>query len=237
MPSSNGCASSAGELDPLERRAPRAAASRRNGEATASGWIAEQTSWTNPGSVSSADRMPPPTRRPRPRPRAPRKPGAREHDRRGEAVRARADDDRDPRADRPGTASSATIATTSSADERHEHRRRARAAPRTTTPRRSTRRTARSSGSSRRAARAARRSPGASTHQVSVQAMPATIVTTARTKRMISSSTSSGRERCRSGSERAEPRARARLDRRAERVAEAGAHRSCRAPTISRSTQ
>ena len=34
---------------------------RRNGEASASGWIAEQTSCTNPGSVSSAERQPPPT--------------------------------------------------------------------------------------------------------------------------------------------------------------------------------
>jgi len=33
----------------------------KNGEATPSGWIAEQTSCTNPGSVSSAERVPPPT--------------------------------------------------------------------------------------------------------------------------------------------------------------------------------
>ena len=33
---------------------------RRNGEASASGWIAEQTSWRKPGSVSSAVRVPPP---------------------------------------------------------------------------------------------------------------------------------------------------------------------------------
>src|SRR6185295_11362471 len=30
-------------------------------EATPRGWMAEQTSWTKPGSVSSADRVPPPT--------------------------------------------------------------------------------------------------------------------------------------------------------------------------------
>ena len=34
---------------------------RKNGDATPSGWIAEQTSWTKPGSVSSAERVPPPT--------------------------------------------------------------------------------------------------------------------------------------------------------------------------------
>src|SRR5262249_46518410 len=34
--------------------------SRKKGDASAIGWIAEQTSWRNPGSVSSADRVPPP---------------------------------------------------------------------------------------------------------------------------------------------------------------------------------
>ena len=34
---------------------------RKNGDAIPSGWAVEQTSWTNPGSVSSADRVPPPT--------------------------------------------------------------------------------------------------------------------------------------------------------------------------------
>src|SRR5690606_3974903 len=34
---------------------------RRYGEATANGWIAEHTSWTTPGRVSSALRIPPPT--------------------------------------------------------------------------------------------------------------------------------------------------------------------------------
>src|SRR5207248_10798856 len=33
---------------------------RNTGEASPSGWIAEQTSCTNPGSVSSAERIPPP---------------------------------------------------------------------------------------------------------------------------------------------------------------------------------
>src|SRR5262249_39379384 len=34
---------------------------RKSGEARASGWIDEQTSWTKPGSVSSAERRPPPS--------------------------------------------------------------------------------------------------------------------------------------------------------------------------------
>ena len=34
------------------------------GDATPRGWIAEQTSWTNPGRVSSSERVPPPGRRP-----------------------------------------------------------------------------------------------------------------------------------------------------------------------------
>ena len=33
---------------------------RKNGEAAASGWIAEQTSCMKPGSVSSSERTPPP---------------------------------------------------------------------------------------------------------------------------------------------------------------------------------
>ena len=33
---------------------------RRNGEPRPSGWIAEQTSWRNPGSVSASVRAPPP---------------------------------------------------------------------------------------------------------------------------------------------------------------------------------
>ncbi len=65
---------------------------RRNGDARLSGWTDAQTSWTNPGSVSSADRVPPPTvvgglvhaHGPA---------GAREVDRGGEPVRARPDDD------------------------------------------------------------------------------------------------------------------------------------------------
>ena len=65
----------------------------RNGEATPSGWIAEQTSCRKPGSVSSSVRTPPPTcslalqhehlhARPR------------QHDRRGQPVRPGADHDR-----------------------------------------------------------------------------------------------------------------------------------------------
>ena len=42
-------------------RAPRAAASAGTASRPPSGWIAEQTSWTKPGSVSSAVRIPPPT--------------------------------------------------------------------------------------------------------------------------------------------------------------------------------
>ena len=60
MPSSNGCASAAGGS--IHSTPCSASGSvRKNGEATPSGWIAEQTSWTKPGSVSSAERAPPPT--------------------------------------------------------------------------------------------------------------------------------------------------------------------------------
>ena len=44
------------------RRGPRRSTVRKNGEARASGRIVEQTSWRNPGSVSSSVRVPPPTR-------------------------------------------------------------------------------------------------------------------------------------------------------------------------------
>ena len=67
--------------------------SRRNGDPSAIGCIAEQTSWTKPGRVSSAERIPPPivsfassTSTDRPAPR--------EDDGGGEAVGPRADDDR-----------------------------------------------------------------------------------------------------------------------------------------------
>src|SRR5215207_1785008 len=59
-PSSSGCASGAGgstSSSPCWARGN----SLKQREACASGWIAEQTSWTNPGSVSSAERTPPPT--------------------------------------------------------------------------------------------------------------------------------------------------------------------------------
>jgi hypothetical protein len=38
---------------------PRGSA-RKNGDPGTNGWIDEQTSWTKPGSVSSAERTPPP---------------------------------------------------------------------------------------------------------------------------------------------------------------------------------
>ena len=39
---------------------PRRSRSRKNGDAVDVPWTAEQTSWTNPGRVSSALRIPPP---------------------------------------------------------------------------------------------------------------------------------------------------------------------------------
>ena len=39
---------------------PASGSVRKSGEATANGWIAEQTSWTKPGRVSGAERAPPP---------------------------------------------------------------------------------------------------------------------------------------------------------------------------------
>ena len=86
-PSSNGCAAGASGCTHSTSRS----SSRKNGEPAPSGWIEEQTSWTKPGSVSSADRRPPPSSA---RPRAPRpQPRPRERDRAREPVRARADDD------------------------------------------------------------------------------------------------------------------------------------------------
>ena len=64
-----------------------------NGAPTASGWIAEQTSWTKPGSVSSAERAPPPTVSPASK-SSTEPAGPREHDRGGEPVGPRAHDDR-----------------------------------------------------------------------------------------------------------------------------------------------
>src|SRR5205823_5451933 len=54
-----GCASGTGSIH--SRPFERSGKERRKGEATAIGWMAEQTSWTNPGAVSSALRAPPPT--------------------------------------------------------------------------------------------------------------------------------------------------------------------------------
>ena len=47
-------------LDPAQPVAIERQRAHRFGEATPRGWIAEQTSWTKPGSVSSALRVPPP---------------------------------------------------------------------------------------------------------------------------------------------------------------------------------
>src|SRR6185312_15036394 len=59
VPSSSGCASISGGVI---QRNPCASSGkvRKNGDAIASGWTAEQMSWTNPGKVSSAERTPPP---------------------------------------------------------------------------------------------------------------------------------------------------------------------------------
>ena len=78
---------------------------------------------------------------------------------------------------------------------------------------------------------------GASTHQVSVHAKPAMIVTTARTNRIVSSSTSSGRERCRSGSEGPSNRERALGSTGAPSASRNPAAPFVSAPTISRRTQ
>ena len=84
LPSSSGCASGTGSIH--SRPCDRSGKERRNGEATAIGWMAEQTSWWNPGAVSSALRAPPPTES--------RATGSRERDRRAEAIRPRANHDR-----------------------------------------------------------------------------------------------------------------------------------------------
>src|SRR5262249_25786843 len=59
-PSSTGCASIAGGST---HSTPWAASGtvRKNGETTAIGWTAEQTSCRQPGRVSASDRQPPPT--------------------------------------------------------------------------------------------------------------------------------------------------------------------------------
>ena len=59
VPSSSGCARGAGGWI-IWSPCSASETDRKNGEATASGWIAEQRSWTNPGSVSSSLRQPPP---------------------------------------------------------------------------------------------------------------------------------------------------------------------------------
>ena len=64
---------------------------RKNGDATPSGWIAEQTSCTKPGSVSSAERAPPPTVSAASSTRT-ESPARASLDRRGQPVRPRADD-------------------------------------------------------------------------------------------------------------------------------------------------
>ena len=81
-------------MDPFEavRLSVRRRRARRNaGDPTASGWIAEHTSWVTPGKVSSSERVPPPGRRP---PRGPSRPNRpRQRDRRQQPVRAGTDDD------------------------------------------------------------------------------------------------------------------------------------------------
>ena len=60
LPSSSGWANAAGgstQLRPCRSRS----VSAKNGDVRPNGCTALQTSWTNPGSVSSADRAPPPT--------------------------------------------------------------------------------------------------------------------------------------------------------------------------------
>ena len=59
VPSSRGWASGAGGAPAQAVLGQRQLV--RNGEPTPSGWTAEQMSWTKPGSVSSAERQPPPT--------------------------------------------------------------------------------------------------------------------------------------------------------------------------------
>ena len=59
LPSSSGWARSTSGQQPLEPVLPRSS-ERRNGEPTAIGWVAEQSSWSRPGTVSSLVRVPPP---------------------------------------------------------------------------------------------------------------------------------------------------------------------------------
>ena len=57
LPSSSGCARSISghsHSSPCRSRSSE----RRKGEPTAIGWVAEQSSWSNPGTVSSLDRAP-----------------------------------------------------------------------------------------------------------------------------------------------------------------------------------
>ena len=66
---------------------------RQNGDAIANGWTAEQMSWTKPGSVSSADRTPPPISGFRLE-HHDLASGLRKDDGRAQTVRPRTDDDR-----------------------------------------------------------------------------------------------------------------------------------------------
>ena len=59
VPSSSGCASASSGWT-SSSPCSASGSSRRNGEASGCGWTAEQMSWTKPGSVSSAERDPPP---------------------------------------------------------------------------------------------------------------------------------------------------------------------------------
>ena len=76
----------------IRARAPRAAASARTATRRANGWTAEQMSCENPGSVSSADRAPPPMRLVRFE-HHDLAPGLRQDDGGAQAVRPRTDDD------------------------------------------------------------------------------------------------------------------------------------------------
>ena len=61
LPSSSGCARSTSghsHSSPCRSRS----SDRRNGDPTAIGWVAEQSSWSSPGTVSSLVRVPPPMR-------------------------------------------------------------------------------------------------------------------------------------------------------------------------------
>src|SRR6266850_7154511 len=59
LPSSNGCASGASGWTQRSPNSDRRI-ELKNGDAAAIGWNAEHTSWTKPGRVSAAERVPPP---------------------------------------------------------------------------------------------------------------------------------------------------------------------------------